>query len=211
VEDLTLIISGVAPLVVHSDRGVNPADPLKREIAKYTGKRKKTDEDHETISRLEFEMGLYWSDDFGPVMPVANVKKCLYEAAKKSKEGPKVKEGLLEMESIVPILYDGPRTIQGLYAEKDKYVYEVSVGVMGKRTMRTRPRFPEWMLEVPFIIDTERLDATDFLRFAETAGRYVGLCERRPMFGRFDVIVQTEGGSNGNGTVHANRIATAVA
>lgn len=46
-ETKTLTIEGTAPLMMQSDRLVNPLDPLKKEIQALTGKRKKSDSDME--------------------------------------------------------------------------------------------------------------------------------------------------------------------
>jgi hypothetical protein len=207
--EVMLLIDGTAPLIVKSDRSANVFDPLKQRLDEFTGKRKKTLEDHEMIARIEFELGLYYDSELGPVMPTGNVNKCLYEAAKKSKDGPKVKEGLTPLEVAVPILYKGPRTIEDLYADKE-HVYTVSVGIGQRRTSRTRPIFREWALKVPFFTDEARLDFHELQRFANVAGQYIGLGERRPMFGRFQVTVTEEGAGNGK-PVRATRREAALA
>jgi hypothetical protein len=204
--DVTLI--GERPLIVKSDRGVNPLDPLVRELAKVTGKRKKTEEDHELISRIEFELGLYWHEDIGPYIPTGNIHKCFIEAARQSKLGKNLEQGSFSTEVRVPILYEGPRDIEGLFQKPD-HVYTVSVGIGQKRTMRTRPRFMKWAIEIPFVLDPEKVDLDVFMQVTTVAGRYIGLGERRPNkggpFGVFTATVEAKTGAltNGRKLVHA--------
>lgn len=206
--DVLVTLIGERPLIVKSDRGVNPLDPLVRELAKITGKRKKTEDDHELISRLEFELGLYWHEDIGPFMPTGNVHKSFVEGARQSKLGKNLEQGSFPTEVRVPIIYEGPRDIEGLYQKPD-HVYTVSVGIGQKRTMRTRPRFPKWAIEVPFALDPEKVDLDVFMQVVSVAGRYIGLGERRPNkggpFGVYSATVETQKGAmtNGKHAVHA--------
>lgn len=206
--DVVVTLIGERSLILKSDRGVNPLDPLVRELAKITGKRKKTEDDHELISRLEFELGLYWHEDIGPFVPTGNIHKCFVEGARQSKLGKNLEQGSFPTEVRVPILYDGPRDIEGLYQKPD-HVYVVSVGIGQKRTMRTRPRFPKWAIEIPFALDPEKVDLDVFQAVVNVAGRYIGLGERRPNkggpFGVFSATVETTKGAvtNGKQVVHA--------
>jgi hypothetical protein len=200
--EATLLMQGTRPLVVKSDRSVNPIDPLTRELAKLTRKQKKTEDDQQLISRIEFELGLYYDEALGPFIPTGNVHKALVEGARQSKLGRQIEQGCIPLEVRVPVLYDGPRDIEELFASPD-HVYRVSVGVGTKRTMRTRPRFGEWALRVPFVLDPEKLDLDVFEKIAEVTGRYIGLGERRPMFGSFDVTVDSGRRNNGRVAVPA--------
>jgi hypothetical protein len=77
---------GISPLLMHSNQGVNPLHPITKEIKKYTGKRKKTDEDFEIIADLEWESGLYWKDAVGGTfIPAENVEATIRNGAKSIK------------------------------------------------------------------------------------------------------------------------------
>lgn len=196
--DVIVTLVGERPLIVKSERGVNQLDPFVRDLAKITGKTKKTEEDHELIARMQFELGLYWRADMGPFMPTANVQKSFVQGARLSKMGKYIEQGTFPLEVGVPILYDGPREIEEMYQDYD-YRYTVSVGIGRKRIMCTRPRFNKWAIEVPFAIDLEKIDLDVFTQQAEMAGRYIGLGERRPgMGGPFGVYsVSVEAGPRG--------------
>lgn len=205
--EVQLTMQGIQPLIVHSDRSVNPLDPLVRELAKFTGKRKKTEDDHEMVRRIEFELGLYWDEENGPYLPTGNIHKALVEGARQSKLGKSIEQGTFALDVRAPILYDGPRDIEGLYEEAE-HRYTVSVGVGQKRVMRTRPRFPVWAATTAFAIDPEKVDVDIFTAIAEVTGRYIGIGERRPNkggpFGVFTPTVELLKGGKFNGRAVAS-------
>jgi hypothetical protein len=132
-----ITITGTAPLLMHNVRLANPLDPIARAMKETSGKRKKTDEDLERLARLEFEGGLY-VDSAGPYLPGANIEKCLVEGARVTRQGKQVERGLFVTDNEVPLLYDGPRTADGLWADESfRSMMAVKVGT--SRVMRCRP------------------------------------------------------------------------
>lgn len=115
---IKLTITGTSPLLVHNIRLANPLDPIAREMKTISAKRKKTDEDHELLARLEFEGGLYWTDDIGPYIPGVNVEKALVEGGRITKQGKQVERGLFVSDNEIPLLYSGPRDVKGLWADQ---------------------------------------------------------------------------------------------
>lgn len=188
-DTIKIRITGTAPLLVHSDRLANPLDPLTKEIKTYTGKRKKTDDDHLAIARLEWTGGMYYDDKIGPSIPGRNVKAMLITAAKKSKDGPKAKTGLIVSEDKIKLIYSGPRTLDAMW-DDGRFTDMRCVGVMNARTMRCRPVFPEWAIEFSVIYDASVVDKADILRFCDVGGRLVGMGDYRVEccgdFGRFE-------------------------
>jgi len=61
------------------------------------------------------------------------------------------------------------------------------VVVNRSRVMRARPRFDKWALEFMVQIVDPIISADSFGAILEAAGRYVGLCDFRPLFGLFQV------------------------
>lgn len=191
-ESITLHLTGVAPLLMHAPRTVNPLDPLTVELRKYTGKRKKTSEDYYTIARLEWEAGMYHDRELGPYLPGVNVTTCLRDAGKITKQGTAVTRALVVQQEKVPLLYDGPRGIngRGLQDLWDRnYKDTRDAGNQANRIMRTRPMFPQWEIKVPLVLETSILDLRDLEDIAERAGLMVGLGDYRPRFGRFEAKV----------------------
>jgi hypothetical protein len=111
---IRMILEGTAPLLCHNIRLADPFDPIVRAIKEISGKRKKTDEDLQRMERLEFEGGLYL-DENGPTMPGASIEKCLVEGARVTKQGKQVERGLIVTEMEIPLQYDGPRDVEGLW------------------------------------------------------------------------------------------------
>lgn len=191
-KQVTVSIAGRSPLLMHADTLANPLHPLKKEIAAYTSKRKKTDEDHEMIARLEWTAGMYHDDEVGPYIPGRVIKAALIRAATKTKDGPKVRSGLIVLDDKNRLDYKGPRDFDGLWSS-GKHVDMRSVVVQRARTMRCRPVFPEWGATITIAYDESVLDLDDILRFFDTAGQLVGVGDYRPEkggdFGRFDARV----------------------
>lgn len=84
-EQIKLRLIGQTPFLMHNSRLANPLDVYTKEIAKRSGKRKKTEEDIEELARLEWEGGLYLND--GEIkIPMRVVNKTLERGATKQKE-----------------------------------------------------------------------------------------------------------------------------
>jgi hypothetical protein len=182
----TVEIEGIAPLLMHSARLADPLDEATKALAKVTGKRKKTDDDHAEVSRLEFLGSLYVSQEFGPFIPGQNLEACLFKGATRTKLGTALKSALLIPQNVNPLIYVGPRDPGELW-KSETFVHRASVKVGTSRVIRTRPVFPTWQVVFEGELDTEVVDQGQFENIAETAGRLVGLGDWRPRFGRFKV------------------------
>lgn len=182
--EFTLTCIGIDPVMTHNARLSDPLDPIAQAIAKVSGKRKKTDEDHEEIARLEHLGGLYFDAKLGPCMPGQNIERMLVDAAKKYKLGSTLKSAMVITDLMCPIVYQGPRTTDGLWADK-QFVHRGSVKVGMSRVMRTRPIFPSWEVQASGDLDESQLDQRQFEQIVETAGRLICMGEFRPRYGRF--------------------------
>ncbi len=182
-----ITLKGTAPLLMHSSRLSDPLDPAAKAMKKVSGKRNKTDEDHEELGRLEHTGSLYLNEN-GPFLPGENVWRMLQDAAKKHKMGVKVKEGLLITDDSI-LLYDGPRDAAGLWADKN-FVHRASVKVGTARVVRTRPMFRDWAASIVGEFDPTILDFAEIQTIVETGGARIGLGDWRPKFGRFEATVE---------------------
>lgn len=189
--DVKINIRGTAPLITHNVRLANPLDPIARQMKVISGKRKKTDEDYEALARLEFEGGLYLATDgTGPMIPGANVAKCLVEGARITKQGKQVERGVLVNEIEIPLLYEGPRDVESLWKRQEDFVSCMAVKVGTSRVMRTRPIFRDWALECTAVVDGSLLNLEQFSEIVDQASAMAGLCEMRPRYGRFHAVVE---------------------
>lgn len=186
--DFTITLTGTAPLLMHNSRLSNPLDPATKALKKVTGKRNKTDDDHEQIARLEFAGGLYLIPEVGPYIPGENIARALVDGAKLTKMGVKVTRGVFISTNENPLSYKGPRDEQALWDAGFHHMASVKVGTA--RTMRCRPWFPEWTVQADGVLDPAVLELDDLAGIADNAGSLIGLGDWRPRFGRFTATVE---------------------
>lgn len=187
--DFRITLTGTTELLMHNARLANPLDPATKALKGVTSKRIKTDEDHEEMARLEHAGGLYCDPEVGPYIPGANFERCLLDAAKITKSGQKVKQGVFITTTINPLAYNGPRDPAGLWADQN-FRHIASVKVTTSRVMRTRPMFRQWKVDALGILDGAVLSLPDLRSIAVTAGQRVGLGDYRPRFGRFEATIE---------------------
>jgi len=177
---------GTRPIMFHNVRLASPMDPIAKQIKQITSKRIKTDEDRLDIARLEFEGGLYHDATLGPYMPGIYMFRSLLNAARITRDGKKVERGLVVGSFMMPLVYKGPRDIEGLWGNgESKYVDMRTVVVNRQKVDRCRPIFDEWTVECEMTIDPTILDPEDLIRIAENAGALEGVGDYRLMYGRF--------------------------
>lgn len=178
------MLRGTTPLLMHSEQLSDPLNTFAKQIREVTGKRKKTDADHEEISRLEFLGGLWLDESTEPCMPGYVVEALIRDGAKKHRMGKDAAAGVL-ITADAPLLYEGPRVPADMFPA---FAYRRSVVVSGRRTIRTRPRFDSWSCLVRGEFDEKIIkNAEDVLFWLKTAGEQCGVGDWRPRFGRFEV------------------------
>ena len=194
-KELQFKVTGVVPLLMHSNRAANPLDAYANFMKPLQKKRNKTDQDYIEISRVEWEAGLYLHDGI-VALPAETLDRCLWDASKKTKSGKLYKSGALISEDWIPMDYRGPKIkikqngkiplseLDGFY---NHFSHRQMVIVSGQQVLRTRPIFHDWSFTFNIMIDEQVLDERTMERIAETAGRYIGLGEKRPRLGRFEV------------------------
>lgn len=186
---LTLAGDGDEPLIVHNGLLADRDYEWTRKLSEITSKRKKTDEDHDEVARLEWNGSLYFDDEIGPYLPGDNVRRCLLDAARLTKEGKNIERGVLRVSRKNRLQYDGPRTREKMWDDV-RFRHRAIVKVGTSKVVRTRPKFVGWSATVTVDFDSSIIDGRDLVRIAQSAGNYIGLCDGRPFFGgRFTVEV----------------------
>lgn len=186
---LKVTFKGTSPLIMHSCKCVNPLHPLAIEMKKYTSKRKKTIEDLTAISDLEWEAGLYWSEGVGPVIPGECIEATIQNGAKAFRKGTDIQKYTLVEESEAILDYGENLTLDELRQDY-KFRDTRTVVVQRARIMRTRPRFNKWQISFTLNYDPSKIDLETIVMALEQAGAYVGICDGRPKYGRFSVIIE---------------------
>lgn len=178
--------TGIRPLILHNGQLADPLNQYSRALKEVSSKRKKTDADHEQMARIEFEGGMYWDDKEGVYMPSDCIEACIQAGAKKSRIGKDVAAAVFVQDDIVPIQYDGPRTIEGMWKDRDRFVMRKACKVATAKVMRTRPMLPTgWVIEFTLEYDENIVNEASLKKAMIDAGALVGLCDWRPRFGRF--------------------------
>jgi hypothetical protein len=179
-------IRGVAPLLMHNGQLANPLNPFTKAIKAITAKKKKTDEDYTEVARLEIFGGLYVDDQGRPVLPGEVIEGTIVSGARKTKKGKDALSAII-VDGNFPLIYDGPKTPETLWEDK-RFHYTVGVTVGQSCVMRTRPIFKSWECKFTVHYLDEVFNPQEVIDFVETAGRVAGLGDRRPKFGRFEVV-----------------------
>ena len=180
-------IEGVSPLLMHNGQLANPLNPLVKQMKTITRLRKKSDENHIEISRLEFRAGLYVSTSGEIEIPSEVMESCLIEGAKKSKLGKQFKSSICIMENST-LDYGEKLSVDELWKRSEEFVDVRGVKVGQARVMRTRAIFRNWKLAFTVHYNAELVNPEQIHLALDDAGSQVGLCDYRPKFGRFEVV-----------------------
>lgn len=193
---IEVVMTGTLPLIVHSQRAMNPRDPLAQELKKISAKRNKTEEDLDLLSDLEFRLGLYLDAKERCCLPYLSAKKSIQDGAKKSKKGSLVCEALRPHpdSDMFPILVDGRTVTVSEILREPEFRDVRTVDVNGSVVTRTRPIFRDWKVKALFTLVSEVLDLDDLRGYAEDAGRRSGVGDyrvgRNGEYGLYDVVVR---------------------
>lgn len=182
---------GKTPLIMHSCQCIDPIHPINKKLKPYTSKRNKTDEDFQIISDLEWEAGAYWDDEIGLFIPFENVEATIINGAKETKNGKNVQKYCDVMDIQIPLDYGARLTKEELIADY-RYRDKRPMSVQRNKVMRTRPYFKQWAITFNLRYNEKKIDFDVIRQAMEYAGNYVGLCDSRPKYGKFDVIEITE-------------------
>ncbi len=180
---------GISPLIMHSCQCVNPLHPIAKELKKYTSKKNKTDEDLTTISDLEWEAGAYWKDGLGLYIPAENVEATIINGAKANKKGKDVQKYVDVVDLYIPLDY-GENLSKEELIQNYEYRDTRIMTVMRSKILRTRPRFDQWVIEFNLRYNEEKINIDTIINAMEYAGLYVGLCDSRPKYGKFSVVIE---------------------
>jgi hypothetical protein len=184
-------ITGIAPLIVHNGELADPFYSFSQEIKKISGKRKKTEADHEMMAKLEWRGGLYVNEG-KLIVPSDCFEASLVGAAKLSRLGKDAARGLF-VEDHLLIEGDGvPESVDEAALDEmydsRKFVFRKGVRVGTAKVMRTRPIFGAgWSTRAAIVFNDAVFNKQQIEDLAEAAGSQIGLCEWRPRYGRFAV------------------------
>ena len=183
---LVFQIESIVPLLMHDDKTANPLNEYTKKLKALTGKRKKTDEDHAQIAEVEWNASLYYENG-KYIIPTKVIEATLLGSAKQFKKGTLLKQCVIVADDMILEFKDSNLKPEKLY-KKLEYVDMRTVKIGQAKTTRCRPKFDSWKGEFTVILDEDKLNAEEIEQIVHNAGKYVGMCDYRPRYGRFQVI-----------------------
>ncbi len=115
------------------------------------------------------------------------IEAVLVDGAKFKKRGRAASAGFLA-DAPAMIQFDGPSDLGQMW-EDPSFRKRAGVRVRNAKTMRTRPRFPKWSVDVKASFLTTVLDRDEVIEFFRISGALVGVGDWRPKYGKFTVEV----------------------
>lgn len=183
---LNVTIEGVCPLMMHSGRLADPLNAYVKRLKEVSSKRKKTDEDHQAMARIEWEASLYTNDAGAAILPAELLEATIRDGAKKSKLGKQFQSAVFVEEDAL-LDHGGPKDVRGLF-DDDRYRDTRMVRVQSARVMRTRPIFRKWKAKVGITYNPTLVNEESVRQALSDAGQQCGIGDFRPRFGRFEVV-----------------------
>ncbi len=186
-----IAIKGLAPIIHHNGAAGldnrSPANIEKAEIARKKGSNR-TETDDDRLRELECQTALWLDSSGAATVPPAALRACIEEAARKLKQGPQVREGLI-VTAVEEFRYD--RSLGTTVEQLGKSVqFTTGVVVQRNRILRTRAKFDEWGVVFTVECDDELVDRDQIITWLDIAGRRIGLGDWRPTksghYGRFE-------------------------
>ena len=187
--EYTIRITGASPLIVHNGAaGLDKQSWESREIATITKRRgvNRTDTDELRLMELECQKALYVDASGAITFPKAGFRTCLETAARKLKQGPLVREGVI----VTGLTLDYDKSLGTTREELAKTIqFTVPVVVQRARLLRTRPMFKQWGMVVTLDADDQLVELKMLQEWLDIAGLRIGLGDWRPEksgeYGRF--------------------------
>ena len=174
-------IKGLSPLIMHNGAaGIDNRSPANIERAEIASKRGKnrTEADEARLRELETLTSLWLDDSEAPTVPAAALRATIETGARKLKQGPQVREGLI-VDRVESFDYD---TSLGKTVEELCKTVQFTTGVVVQRNriLRTRAKFDEWAVTFTVECDDELVDERQLAAWLDIAGRRIGLGDWRP-------------------------------
>lgn len=183
---ITFHLTGAAPLLMHNGALADPLSEGAKAMKQLTGKRGKTDADHEQMALVEWTYSTYQNSAGRLVLPSDCIEAAFLNAARKLKLGKQAQAGAFCMEH-APLAFDGDTLTMKELWERGKNRFTKGVRVGQAKVMRTRFIIEDWTADVSLQYDDKMMNEEQAQQIMKIAGEQIGLCDWRPKFGRFQV------------------------
>ena len=191
-------LEGTTPVQLQNPMYQHPSEPLYKIRTPISKKRLKTEEDHITLSRLDFLMSCHWQvgdkdgdctvDSNGnvtftgfknPYMPAEMLRKSIRNSAKalNNRKGSAFDRGVTVTEDML-LDYDGKKDCNGMW--NDKLYVRLRGERNGNLIWITRVKIPEWSVNFSLTCDTSQVELTELETMLKASGKYSGVGSYRP-------------------------------
>lgn len=190
IQEYRIRIEGSTPILMHSTRGM-VSHPFEEEVKEINKKRgtNKTSVDRDRLAWIECWLSVWIDRERRATIPPQALRSCVETAARKLKEGPKVRECFIVLSS--DFQYDEERYGSTLDDIANNAQFQADVKVGQNRVLRTRALFEEWSCEFVVEVDGSEITEAHLEHWLDIAGRRIGLGDWRPhkggQMGRFSV------------------------
>jgi hypothetical protein len=168
-ERINVTIRGTAPLLMHRfDDNQDGAKPRK------SGMQYNKEEDS--------KKALYTDKDGNIVQPALNIERAMIQAATNY---------LLKGKKTFKDAFKGGIFVEPILIPHKMPSWEIdlqSVVIQRSRVMRSRPRFDKWELDFQILNIDERITPNIIKSALDDAGKFIGIGDYRPRYGRFEVV-----------------------
>ena len=171
----------------------------KTAIAKKRGTNR-SEQDESDLQRLECQSSIWWkkvnSSVILPQVDPLALRACIETAARKVKQGPLVRGGLIvEQNTQFTYKFDDvnwDELVQRQWDDpKGGLQHQAPVRVQRNAILRTRALFQDWTATFNVYADPEMIDEGMIRQWLKVAGRTIGIGDWRPatsgIFGRFEL------------------------
>jgi hypothetical protein len=206
VRSLAVHIEGTAPLLLSNVASSDPLGEGAKQKAFFSGKKKKSDDDHRALRILDWIQSGYWVhtgdvmideaenqvgfDGFStPYLPGSNFQRCIRNGATKWKLGKDTLRAVVVTNNAV-IEYDGPKDAVEMFNSRTPK-YQLA-SFTGRGVWVNRLCIPVWSCEFELTLDDEILSVDQLRRILNMSGKGEGLGTWRPRYGRFVVTAIDE-------------------
>lgn len=188
-------------MIFHNIVLANPLSPIAKQMRELTSKRSKTDTDYQLIADFEWVAGWYYKDDEveiqvnkngnsiivgnhgAPVIPDRIMDAVIVNGAKKNKLGMQFKSGVF-VDGDAELIIEPQKNLMEMLKDKNFRLTTMET-VARMKIPRTRPYLKKWKARFLLNYDDSIVNSAQIEQALEMAGRLVGICERRPKYGRF--------------------------
>lgn len=173
-------------------------------MKEITSKKKKTEADLLLMGDLEWVASWYYEDDqieiaingnalvigdYGRlVLPTRVIDAMLLNAAKKNRMGNEFKSGVF-VEQDASLELEPKKSLTEMQTDPNFRIATME-RIKASKILRTRPYLKNWKSTFVINYDNTVVNRTAIEQAIEVGSRLIGLCERRPKWGRFSFEIK---------------------